>query len=120
MRIGFVTVHVKDLERSLAFWREVMGLEIERRFAGGPGVEIAFLRDGGGHRLELIAGTGHAVHGEGFSVGFDVDEVDETLAHLRRCGVEITFGPKTMPSGVRLLQARDGDGLALVFVQNPA
>jgi catechol 2,3-dioxygenase-like lactoylglutathione lyase family enzyme len=70
MKIGFVTVHVEDLEKSIAFWREVMGLEVERRFPGGPGVEI-------------------------------------------------TFGPRTMPSGVRLLQARDIDGLALGFVQEP-
>jgi lactoylglutathione lyase len=119
MKIGFVTVHVEDLEKSIAFWREVMGLEVERRFPGGPGVEIAFLHDDGGHKLELIAGTGHKVSGEGFSVGFDVDDMDATVAHLQRHGVEITFGPRTMPSGVRLLQARDIDGLALGFVQEP-
>ena len=119
MRIGFVTVHVEDLERAIAFWQEVMGFAIARRFQAGPKVEIAFLDDGGGHRLELIAGTGQTVRGEGFSVGFDVEDMDATLAHLKKHGVAIVFGPQTMQSGVRLLQAEDVNGLDLVFVQNP-
>jgi lactoylglutathione lyase len=119
MRIGFITVHVEDLEKTIAFWREAMGFAVARRFQAGPKVEIAFMDDGGGHQLELIAGTGHKVRGEGFSVGFDVEDMDATLAHLKQHGVEIVFGPQTMPSGVKLLAAKDINGLDLIFVQNP-
>jgi lactoylglutathione lyase len=119
MRIGFVTIHVEDLERTIAFWREVMGFSVARRFQAGPKVEIAFMDDGGGHQLEFITGTGHKVSGDGFSVGFDVDDMDATVAHLKKHGVEIVYGPQTMPSGVTLLQALDPNGLGMTFVQNP-
>ena len=119
MRIGFVTIHVEDLERTIAFWREVMGFTIARRFRAGPKVEIAFMDDGGGHKLEFITGTGHKVGGDGFSVGFDVEDMDATVAHLEKHGVEIVYGPQTMPSGVTLLHAKDLNGLELTFVQNP-
>jgi lactoylglutathione lyase len=118
MKIGFVTVHVEDLERTIAFWRDVMGFAIARRFQAGPEVEIAFLDDGGGHQLELITGTGHKV-GAGVSIGFDVEDIDGTLAHLQKHGVAITFGPQTMPNGVVLLQAVDPNGLGMTFVQGP-
>jgi lactoylglutathione lyase len=120
MRIGFITVHVEDLERTIAFWQEVMGFAVARRFKAGPKVEIAFMDDGGGHQIEFIAGTGHKVHGDGFSVGFNVNDMDATLAHLKQHGVAIVFGPQTMQSGVKLLHGKDINGLEMVFVQNPS
>ena len=120
MKIGFVTVHVEDLEKTIAFWREVMGFAFARRFKAGPEVEIAFLDGGGGCQLELITGTGHKVGGDGFSVGFDVEDMVATVAHLEKHGVEIVYGPQTMPSGVTLLNAKDLNGLSLTFVQNPS
>jgi lactoylglutathione lyase len=119
MQIGFITVHVEDLERTIAFWLEVMGFAVARRFKAGPKVEIAFMDDGGGHQLEFITGTGHKVGGHGFSIGFDVEDMDATVAHLKKHGVALTFGPQTMPSGVTLLSAKDLNGLSLSFVQNP-
>ena len=118
MRIGFVTVHVEDLEAAIAFWRDVMGFTIARRFPAGPRMEIAFMGDGGGLELEFIAGSGQKV-GAGVSIGFDVDDVGAAAAHLRAHGVVITFGPQQMPSGVTLLQAVDPRGLGMTFVQNP-
>jgi len=116
MRIGFVTVHVQDLERAIAFWRDVMGFSLARRFQAGPAMEIAFVADGAGHQLEFIAGSGQKV-GTGVSIGFDVDDIDAALAHLEKHGVRVTFGPQTMPSGVTLLQAVDPNGLGMTFVQ---
>jgi lactoylglutathione lyase len=120
MKIGFVTVHVEDLEKTIAFWQEVMGFAVARRFKAGPKVEIAFMDDGGGHQIEFITGTGHKVGGDGFSIGFDVDDMAATVAHLRAHGVQIVYGPQTMPSGVTLLSAKELNGLELGFVQNPS
>jgi len=96
-----------------------MGFAVARRFKAGPKVEIAFMDDGGGHQLELATGTGRKIRGEGFSVGFDVEDMDATLAHLKKHDVAIVYGPQTMSSGVTLLQAKDLNGLSLTFVQNP-
>ena len=45
MKLGYITVMVRDLERSLAFYQELAQLQVVRRFRPGPG-EIAFLANG--------------------------------------------------------------------------
>ncbi len=46
MKFCWCTITVKDMEESLKFYQEVVGLKLNRRFEAGPGVEIAFLGDG--------------------------------------------------------------------------
>ena len=45
VRIGHVHLKVADLERSLDFWRDVLGFEVTQRF----GKQVAFLSAGGYH-----------------------------------------------------------------------
>jgi catechol 2,3-dioxygenase len=44
-RIGHVHLKVSDLERALAFWRDVLGFELQQRF----GAQAAFVSAGGYH-----------------------------------------------------------------------
>jgi catechol 2,3-dioxygenase len=44
-RIGHVHLKVADLDRALAFWRDVIGLEVQQRM----GTQAAFLSAGGYH-----------------------------------------------------------------------
>jgi lactoylglutathione lyase len=46
MKFCWSTLKVKDMEASLHFYRDVLGLKLERRFQAEGGTEIAFL--GGG------------------------------------------------------------------------
>lgn len=118
MKIGFVTVRTADLARSIAFYEQALGFKVSRRFSPRPGMEIAFLDDGSGGQIELIQGSGEPdFAGQGISIGFRVEDVDATAAALEAAGVEIVRGPTTLPSGVRLLGAKDPDGLELGFVQ---
>ena len=45
VRIGHVHLKVADLERSLAFWRDVLGFEVQARY----GSEAVFISAGGYH-----------------------------------------------------------------------
>ena len=65
------------LEESLKFYQEVVGLELDKRFQAGPGVEIAFLGKGE-TKIELICreGSGKVNIGRYFC-GFEVDSVDK-------------------------------------------
>ena len=50
LRIGHVHLKVADLERALAFWRDVIGLEVQQRM----GTQAAFLSaDGYHHHIAL-------------------------------------------------------------------
>ena len=53
MQINFITIHTSDLEKSIDFYRLVLGMQVSRRFSPRPGMEIAFM-DGGGIQLEFI------------------------------------------------------------------
>lgn len=119
MKIGFVTVHVAELEKTIAFWQNVMGFSVSRQFKAGPKVEIVFMDDGHGNLIEFISGTGHIFKGDGISIGFDVPDIEAAAEHLRKHNVAIVFGPTAMPSGVKLLHAKDINGLEIGFVENP-
>ena len=118
MKIDFVTIHVADIERSIEFYHRVLGMSVSRRFSPRPGMEIAFM--GGGAQVELIHDPqAQPYRGTGISLGFHVTDMEQTLALLRENHVEIVSGPVTMKSGVRLLSARDVNGVDLGFVQQP-
>lgn len=55
MKFCGCTITVKDLEEVLNFYQEIVGLSLNRRFAAGPGREVAFLGAGQhrGHFLGL-------------------------------------------------------------------
>ena len=43
MQYCWTTIMVRDLERSIAFYRDIIGLPVNLRFDAGPSGEIAFL-----------------------------------------------------------------------------
>jgi lactoylglutathione lyase len=118
MKLEYVTIHTADLPTSIAFYEEVLGFRLLRRFSPRPGMELAFLGDGAGGQVELITGgDGPTFVGKGISFGFNVADIDATAAMLRAKGVAILTGPVAMPNGVKLLRACDPNGLELGFVQ---
>ncbi|HSA32715.1 MAG TPA: VOC family protein [bacterium] len=119
MNISFVTVHVPELEKTIAFYETVMGFTVTKRFKAGPQTEIVFMDDGRGGQLEFIAGMGSSIRAEGISIGFVVPDIEATHAHLMKHGVAVIRPPATLPSGVKLMSAKDPNGLELGFVQYP-
>jgi len=119
MKIDFVTIHVEDIERSITFYNRVLGMQVSRRFSPRPGMEIAFM-GGSGVQVEFIhEDQAPPYKGSGISLGFYVADMERTLALLHENQVEIVSGPHVMKSGVKLLSARDINGVDLGFVQQP-
>lgn len=117
MKLEFVTIHTKDLAGSIAFYESLLGFKVARRFSPRPGMEIAFLSDGAGGQVEFIQDEEPAYEGRGASLGFRVADAEAWAAELRVRGVTVTYGPIAMPNGVKLLGAKDPNGLDLGFVQ---
>ena len=119
MLINFISIHVADIDRSIKFYNRVLGMQVSRRFSPRPGMEIAFM-GGSGTQLEFIHDeTVPAYNGKGISLGFYVADMEQTLAMLRENEVEIVSGPQVMKNGVKLLAARDINGVDLGFVEQP-
>jgi lactoylglutathione lyase len=120
MKIDFITVYTIDIEKSVEFYQRVLDFKVSRRFTPGTGMEIVFMDDQHGHQIEFIKDIKELPYsGSGLSLGFYVKDIKETAVHLENHGVEILYGPLNLPSGVKLLHARDNNGLELGFVEQP-
>lgn len=129
-------LRVSDLERSLGFYHELLGIPVrervddvgeeELRLAGWQGEQarIADLDLGEGRVLELIeligapAPAGHDMH-----VALEVDDVHEAYRRVTAAGYEARSDPVTLHdagqhwTGATLVYVTDPDGTAVELVQ---
>lgn len=119
MKYCWTTILVKDMEASLKFYKEVLGLKENRRFQAGPGVSIVFLGDGE-TEIELMtpAQPREINLGTDISLGFEVESVEEKMASLLELGVAIHSGPFSPNPHVKFFYVQDPNGLKIQFVQN--
>ncbi len=119
MKFCWCTITVENMEESLKFYQEIVGLPINRRFAAGPAIEIAFLGDGE-TRIELYCDGGNKKSdiGQDISLGFEVNSVEEKLIFVRDHGVEIESGPVQPNPHVKFFLVKDPNGVRIQFVQN--
>jgi len=104
-----------DYDRSLAFYRDALGLAIAREYAGGT-VFYA------GQCLIEIAGHGAPQRGGPPFPGalwLQVRDLQETQEMLRDNGVAITREARREPWGLSEMHVTDPDGVTLIFVQVP-
>jgi catechol 2,3-dioxygenase-like lactoylglutathione lyase family enzyme len=99
-----------DYERSVAFYRDVVGLHIYREWNSGT---VFFL---GGGLLEL-SGSAGPLADDKLSLWLHVRDVDSEFGRLAAAGVEVVEAPVLEPWGLREARVRDPDGLLLVLVE---
>lgn len=104
MRLLHTSVTVRNLEESLRFYTEVMGLEFERRRPIPENhAEIAFLRDpDSGGRIELTYWEGKSGYEPGEQLdhlAFQVTDLDGFLAKVRARGVRVAKEPYRLAGG---------------------
>lgn len=117
MKFVHSTLYVRDMEESLRFYREIVGLELVRRFPAGPDAEIAFLGDGE-TKVELIYNKSkHEINaGTDISWGFEVADADEFLRFLESKGVKIYSGPFQPNPHTRFFYVLDPNGMKIQFI----
>jgi glyoxylase I family protein len=137
-------ITVSNLERSLAFWRDVLGFELSHtahqtgelaeEITGVAGVEIklAVVKTPGGHKIELLqylapSDRNHA-HLRPCDVGHVhvtllVDDLDAVLEKISASGWKAAGKPQTLKSGPnagkRVIYVRDPDGTTIEFMEMP-
>ena len=119
MKFCWSTLMVKNLEESLKFYNEIVGLNVSRRFNAGPGVEIAFLGDGE-TKIELICNEAlkEVSFGRDISLGFEVNSVDEMITLVKEKGIDIESGPFNPNPHTKFFYILDPNGLKIQFVEN--
>ena len=136
-------ITVTNIERSLAFWRDVLGFELSHcphqtgelasEITGVPDAEISIaVLKGYGHKIELLqylapadrkhvdvrpcdVGSAH--------VAFTVDNLDAVLNAIAASGWKAAGKPQTLKTGPnagkRVVYVRDPDGTTIEFMQLP-
>lgn len=103
-RVGHVGIQVTDLDRSLTWYRDVLGLTLTGRWPMGEAGEMAFMRFTDDHHnivlfthpTPVTDANRHAGYNALQHVALEVTDRDEwlrALSDLRRKGVEIINGP---------------------------
>lgn len=119
MTFCWSTIMVKNMEKSLRFYHEVIGLVMDRRFKASPGVEIAFLGNGE-TKIELIYDESikEVNMGQDISLGFEVKSVDEMMALAKQEGIDVHSGPFQPNPHIKFFYVLDPNGLKIQFVEN--
>jgi catechol 2,3-dioxygenase-like lactoylglutathione lyase family enzyme len=137
-------ITVSNLERSLAFWRDVLGFELSHRAhhtgelaseaTGVPGAEISIVvLKGYGHKIELLEYLAPADRKQvevrpcdvgSVHVAFTVDDLDAAVSAIVASGWKAVGKPQTLKSGPnagkRVVYVRDPDGTRIEFMQPPS
>ena len=118
MKFCWSTLTVKDLDASLDFYQNIIGLDLNRRFSAGPDTEIAFLGNAE-TKIELICNKGNqAINaGEDISWGFETESLDRVIALLSEKSIAFT-GPFQPGPQVRFVYIKDPNGMKIQLVQN--
>lgn len=94
---------VNDLERTVKFYKDVLGLEEIRRHKSPRGSELAFLKvPGSEEQIEItyFPGSGPVqVQPDLTHLAFEVDDLDEFGKHLAKLGLKFSDGPTKSSSG---------------------
>ncbi len=120
MRFGWITINVKDMNSSLVFYEDVVGLKVKRKMNPMPGTEIAFLGFGGEEtEVELIRNekNNSPEYGKDISIGFEVESLGRQIEILKGKGIEIE-GPFQPGPAIKFVYAEDPNGVKVQFFEN--
>jgi len=120
MKFLWTTIYVTNLDESIAFYSDLVGLRLLRRFPAGPGMEIAFMGNGveGETTVELLADSSNRAGnpGEFVSIGFAVDSMEAMLQTVKSKNIPVHSGPIETPAS-KFFTVKDPNGLSVQFFQ---
>ncbi|HEV2520480.1 MAG TPA: VOC family protein [Thermoplasmata archaeon] len=125
MKFAHTSITVRNIDVSLQFWTDVMGLEFERRRAIPENhAEIAFVRDPeSGARIELTCWEGkeRIEPGEQLDhLAFEVPDLDRFLARAREKNVRVAKEPYRLGGGSsRIAFVLDPDDVWVELLERP-
>jgi len=111
-KLTTIMLIVKDMDRSVAFYRDVVGLSVEMHTPFWSSLSA------GNISLGLHPESEHAkvAPGTGCTFGFEVDDIQVTVQQLKAKGVGIQLEPKREEFGW-LAVFTDPDGYAVQLAQ---
>ena len=108
------SLSVNDLERSLAWYQDVLGFTIDQKYERGGRLVAVSLKAG---EVQILIGQDDGakgrdrVKGEGFSLQIKTAQnVDDIAGRIKAAGGTLETEPADTPWGARVFRVRDPDG----------
>jgi lactoylglutathione lyase len=117
-------MRVSDMDQTINFYTDVLGLEVLERKVSPRGSHLAFLKVPNSE--ELIELTSFPPSGpvkvqeDLVHLAFQVESLDDTVASLHAKGVKVTDGPTQTSSGSRFIFIDAPDGYEVELIERPA
>lgn len=117
-------MRVSDMDQTIAFYTDVLGLEVLQRKTSPRGSHLAFLRVPNSDELiELCSFPPSGpvrVQEDLVHLAFQVENLDDTIATLNKKGIRVTDGPTNTSSGSRFIFIDAPDGYEVELIERPA
>lgn len=116
-------MRVSDMNETIRFYTNILGLEVAERKVSPRGSHLAFLKVPNSEELiELCsfpASGPVTVQEDLVHLAFEVDNMDHTIKSLSEKKVAITDGPTTSSSGSRFIFIDAPDGYEIELIERP-
>lgn len=114
-----ISLTVKDLGKSLAWYTDVLGFAIDRKIERDGKLRAIALKAGNA-RISINQDDGAKgwtrVKGEGFSLNITTDQnIDQLADRIKKNGGTLETEPADMPWGARVFRLKDPDGYKLMI-----
>lgn len=118
MDFCWVTLHVENIEESIAFYHEVLKLPISSKHSGN-GMEMVMLGVEGQPKIELLCNgtTQNTEKLSGISIGIKVDSLETVMENLHSLSIPVLRGPISPNPSVRFIFINDPDGYEVQLVE---
>ncbi len=114
-------MRVSDMDETIRFYRDILGLEVVERKTSPRGSHLAFLAVPNSDELiELCSfpASGQVrVQEDLVHLAFEVENLDDTIRSLEAKGVKITDGPTMTSSGSRFIFIDAPDGYEIELIE---
>jgi lactoylglutathione lyase len=117
MKVKYTTILVADMDKSIKFYTEVMGLEKNNQFNPNPGLTITFMKGEGEGIIELIEDVENPQETGLTAVGIEVEDINKTVKELKSKGAKITQEPTPILVGT-LAFLEDPNGVRIALIQH--
>ncbi len=116
IKVQYTTLIVNDLEESVSFYRDSLGFKEGYHVELGDAGRITLMKSADdGAYVELIESNAYE---KGFySIGTDVDNLDEALAHLAEQGIKPMRGPNETTVG-RMAFVKDPNNITICLIEH--
>lgn len=124
MTISYVVLFVKDMEKTLAIYRDAIGLDVNTRYTTESDEDVVFLVEKGKEPmlddtlLEIVCHPDKAKELSSVFLGFEVKNLEESIERMKKAGSIVINEPYSPDPGVKIVTMSGSDGETIELMQH--